>query len=110
MDRTLAQVMKRIEALRRELHEHNYRYYVLDDPTIPDAEYDRMFQELLSLEKAHPGLHAIDSPTMRVGAPPLKGFLEVTHIVPMLSLDNAFTDEDVKDFDQRVRQRLKTSS
>ncbi len=93
-----------------QLNEHNYRYYVLDAPTIPDSEYDRLFQELLQLEALHPELKTLDSPTQRIGAPPLKDFAEVRHVVPMLSLDNAFSKEAVEDFDKRIHDRLKTTS
>ncbi|RME32940.1 MAG: NAD-dependent DNA ligase LigA, partial [Gammaproteobacteria bacterium] len=100
------EVRRRVEALRREIEEHNYRYYVLDAPTIPDAEYDRLMRELEALEQEFPELVTPDSPTQRVGAPPLESFAEVRHEVPMLSLANAFTDEEVRDFDRRVRERL----
>ena len=93
----------------KEINEHNYRYYVLDDPYISDAEYDRLFEELKKLEKEHPELITPDSPTQRVGGAPLKEFKEVQHQVPMLSLDNAFTEEDIIDFDKRVRDRLGVS-
>jgi DNA ligase (NAD+) len=99
---------KRAEILRSILNEHNYRYYVLDAPTVPDSEYDRLFQELERLETENPELKSIDSPTQRVGAAPLKDFPEITHILPMLSLDNAFSEKSVRDFDKRVRERLKT--
>lgn len=97
-------------SLIEQLNEHNYRYYVLDAPTIPDSEYDRLFQELVRLEALHPELKTLDSPTQRVGAPPLKDFPEVTHVVPMLSLDNAFSKEAIEDFDKRIHDRLKTTS
>lgn len=99
-------VRARAAWLREQLNWHGYRYYVLDDPEIPDAEYDRLFRELRELETAHPELIAPDSPTRRVGAAPLAAFQTVRHAVPMLSLDNAFTAEEVADFDRRVRQRL----
>lgn len=101
--------IKRIETLKKALNEHNYRYYVLDSPTIPDSEYDKLFRELLALEKEHPELQSLDSPTLRVGARPLKLFPEVVHAVPMLSLDNAFSEQVVRDFDTRIRERLKTT-
>jgi DNA ligase (NAD+) len=97
---------RRAEELRRLLEHHNYRYYVLDAPEIPDAEYDRLFRELQELEAGHPELVTPDSPTRRVGAAPLEEFGEVVHAVPMLSLANAFSDEDVRDFDRRCRERL----
>lgn len=94
--------------LRAELERHNHAYYVLDQPTIPDAEYDRLFRELQALESAHPELASLDSPTQRVGAPPLKAFPPHAHGVPMLSLNNAFEPEEVAAFDQRVRDGLET--
>jgi DNA ligase (NAD+) len=98
----------RIAELRKQLEHHNYRYYVLDDPEIPDAEYDRMFRELQALEAAHPELSTEDSPTRRVGGAPVAGFKEVRHLVPMLSLDNAFSAEELLAFDRRIRERLQT--
>ncbi|MDP7355144.1 MAG: NAD-dependent DNA ligase LigA [Desulfobacterales bacterium] len=102
-----ADIVKRVENLRDNLHRHNYRYYVLDDPEISDGEYDRMMRELIRLETAHPGLSSPDSPTRRVGAPPLEKFETVDHSVPMLSLDNAFSDSDIIDFDRRIKKILK---
>lgn len=97
---------KRAEQLREQIRLHNHRYYVLDDPQIPDAEYDRLMRELQALEAEHPELISADSPTQRVGAQPLSAFGEVQHEVPMLSLDNAFDDDELADFDRRVRERL----
>ncbi len=97
---------ERASALRALIDAANYHYYVLDAPTIPDAEYDRLLRELQDLEAAHPALSTPDSPTHRVGAPPLKDFASVTHQVPMLSLNNAFSDEEVAAFDRRVREGL----
>ena len=97
---------QRAEKLREQIRYHNYRYYVLDDPEIPDAEYDRLLRELQQLEQKHPELITPDSPTQRVGAQPLGAFGEVRHEVPMLSLDNAFSDEELGEFDRRVRERL----
>ncbi|TVQ29199.1 MAG: NAD-dependent DNA ligase LigA [Wenzhouxiangella sp.] len=97
---------ERIDRLRRELDDHNYRYYVLDDPSIPDAEYDRLLAELEQLEREHPELITVDSPTQRVGAAPAAGFETVAHRVPMLSLANAFEEQDVREFDRRIRERL----
>jgi len=99
-------VRDRIEALRAELAEHNYRYYVLDDPAIPDAEYDRLLRQLESLEQAHPEYDDPDSPTRRIGARADQGFAEIEHEVPMLSLANAFGEDEVSEFDRRVRQTL----
>jgi len=99
----------RAAQLRRELEQHNYNYYVLDQPTIADAEWDKLFHELLALETAHPELATPDSPTQRVGSKPLESFAPVTHLVPMLSLGNAFADEDIDNFDRRCREGLDTN-
>ncbi|MDX1634273.1 MAG: NAD-dependent DNA ligase LigA [Marinobacter sp.] len=99
---------KRIKELREQIDDHNYRYYVLDDPQIPDAEYDRLFRELQDLEAEHPDLVTDDSPTQRVGATGETSFESVEHRVPMLSLDNAFSEDELRDFDRRVRERLGT--
>ena len=99
-------IVKRVEELRASLHRHNYRYYILDDPEISDVEYDRMMQELIQLETAWPQLASADSPTVRVGAPPLSKFETVSHSVPMLSLDNGFDDADIIAFDERVRKQI----
>ena len=101
-----AEAARRIAELRQEINHHNHLYYVLDAPQIPDAEYDRLLRQLQDLEAAHPELITPDSPTQRVGAEPLKAFEQVTHAMPMLSLDNAFSAEEVEDFDRRVRERL----
>ncbi len=93
-------------ALTAELNRHIYAYHVLDAPTIPDAEYDKLFRELQALEAAHPEALSADSPTFRVGAAPIPEFKQVTHTVPMLSLNNAFSDEDIENFDRRVREGL----
>ena len=103
-------VRDRARTLHAELHEHNYRYYSRDDPLIPDAEYDQLLRELQSIEAEYPELVTADSPTQRVGAAPLKAFGEVRHEMRMLSLDNAFSDEELMDFDRRVRERLETDS
>ncbi|TFW22673.1 NAD-dependent DNA ligase LigA [Massilia arenosa] len=89
-----------------ELNRHIYNYHVLDAPTIPDAEYDKMFRELQDLESAHPEAVSQDSPTFRVGAAPIPEFKQVTHAVPMLSLNNGFEDADIENFDRRVREGL----
>jgi DNA ligase (NAD+) len=101
-----ASVRQRVERLRSQIEYHNYRYHVLDDPEIPDAEYDRMLVELRRLESEHPELVTPESPTQRVGGAPVGGFAEVRHRTPMLSLDNAFSREEVEAFDRRVRERL----
>jgi DNA ligase (NAD+) len=92
--------------LRDAIHHHDYLYYSLDAPEVPDAEYDRLMRELTVLEAEHPELRSADSPTQRVGGAPLPAFGQVKHRLPMLSLDNAFTDEEVQEFDRRVRERL----
>lgn len=97
----------RIAELRRLLDDANYRYHVLDEPNIPDVEYDRMLRELDDLESAHPELVTPDSPTQRVGNAPSAKFAEVRHAVPMLSLGNAFSDEEVQDFARRIAEKLK---
>lgn len=99
---------QQLQQLRDTIREHNYRYYALDEPSIPDAEYDRLMRSLRALEEQYPELVTPDSPTQRVGAEPLAGFKTVTHDIPMLSLDNAFNEDDMRDFDRRVRERLKT--
>lgn len=101
-----AEIQRRVEQLREQLNQHNYRYYVLDDPEVPDSAYDRLMRELQALEQQYPQLIDPASPTQRVGAQPLEGFGEVQHRIPMLSLDNAFSEEDMIDFDRRVRERL----
>jgi DNA ligase (NAD+) len=103
-------VAARIEALRKEIDYHNRQYYVYDAPVIPDAEYDRLMRELQSLEQQHPELITPDSPTQRVGDAPLEGFDEVAHRVPMLSLDNAFSEQEMNEFERRIRDRLKLTT
>lgn len=95
-----------IQQLRQAIEQHNYDYYVLDNPTIPDAEYDKLFHELQQIEQRYPQLITPESPTQRVGAAPIKAFSQVTHSTPMLSLGNAFDEEEVSAFDQRVRDGL----
>ena len=97
---------KRIAELRDQIRQHNYRYHVLDDPEIPDAEYDRLMRELENLESRFPELISPDSPTQRVGDAPVSSFGTVTHELPMLSLGNAFSEEDLQDFHRRVTDRL----
>ena len=96
----------RVAQLRAEIEQHNHRYYVLDDPSIPDAEYDKLFRELQTLETQHPELVTVDSPTQRVGGAPLKAFAQVHHRTAMLSLNNAFSEEEVRAFDTRIREVL----
>lgn len=98
--------VKRAAVLRDEIDTHNFRYYILDNPSVPDAEYDRLMRELVDLEKQYPTLVTPESPTQRIGAAPASGFGPVRHSVAMLSLENAFSDEEVMDFDRRLRERL----
>src|SRR5262249_51074251 len=93
-----------IEKLRDEIRRHEHLYYVLDAPEISDAEFDRLMQELKRLEAAHPGLVTPDSPSQRVGGKPREGFVKVKHSRPMLSLDNAFGEEELRNWDRRVRE------
>ncbi len=97
---------QQVAELREQLNRYSYQYHVLDDPQVPDIEYDRLMRELEALEQAHPELISSDSPTQRVGDVPLSEFSQVTHELPMLSLDNAFNLEEFSDFDRRVRERL----
>jgi len=99
-------IRKEIDALKKRIEYHNQRYYALDDPEISDADYDKLFQRLLELEKQHPELESADSPTRKVGAGPKGGFLPVEHGSPMLSLENCFDHQQVLDFDKRVRKFL----
>ena len=100
--------LERVLELRQILHESNYQYYVLENPELSDAEYDRLMQELIGLERQWPSLISADSPTQRVGSAPAAKFDTIAHSLPMLSLDNAFDDADVIDFHQRVKRSLKT--
>ncbi|MSQ87949.1 MAG: NAD-dependent DNA ligase LigA [Betaproteobacteria bacterium] len=100
------QLRDRAALLRQDLDHHNHRYYVLDDPEIDDVEYDRLFRELVQMEQEHEDLRRTDSPTQRVGAAPLPAFAEVRHRAPMLSLANAFAEDQVHAFDRRVREAL----
>jgi DNA ligase (NAD+) len=101
-----AAVRERIEELKRQIRYHDYRYYALDSPEISDAEYDRLFRELVELEEAHPEFADPDSPTRRVGFPPLEAFPTFEHRVPMLSLENAMSESELREFDRRVRKLL----
>ena len=100
-------VIAQLEALREKINDYNYQYYVLDDPSVPDSEYDRQMQALQALEGEHPELITPDSPSQKVGGQPLGAFEQVTHEVPMLSLDNAFEEADLKAFEKRLLDRLK---
>ncbi|MFI4889596.1 MAG: NAD-dependent DNA ligase LigA [Steroidobacterales bacterium] len=108
--KTAAGVAARAQELRDLIHRHDYLYYSLDAPEIPDAEYDRLMRELVAIETQDPRLRTADSPTQRVGGAPLTAFGQVRHRIPMLSLDNAFSEEEVREFDRRVRERLGTDA
>ena len=99
-----------ITQLREQIQFHNYRYYALDDPEVTDAEYDRLMRRLRELEAQHPERITPDSPTQRVGSAPLSEFASVVHEMPMLSLDNAFSEDDLFAFNQRIQDRLKSSA
>ncbi len=109
-DRPPAGAAQRASALRRLIDEHDHRYYVLDAPTVSDAEYDALFRELQELEAQYPALATPDSPTQRVGGAPVTAFESVSHRVPMLSLGNAFSEAEVEAFDRRVREGLGATS
>ena len=110
MSDTLEQARKKVAELRNTLNEYNYHYYVLDDPSIPDAVYDRDMQSLIALEKQYPSLQSPNSPSQKVGGEALSAFEQVTHDVPMLSLDNAFDEESLLAFEKRLKDRLKDTS
>ncbi|MDN3639406.1 NAD-dependent DNA ligase LigA [Simiduia curdlanivorans] len=105
---TVETLLAEYQALKSQLNYHSYRYYVLDDPQLPDAEYDRLMQRLQDIELQQPAWVTADSPSQRVGAEPLSAFSQVTHAVPMLSLDNAFDEQDMLDFNKRLQDRLKS--
>src|ERR1700675_1912727 len=108
-DGTPKKTAARVLELKETLERYNYRYHALDDPEVPDAEYDRLMLELRALELEFPQLLVPDSPTMRGGAAPISAFGAVKHRVAMLSLDNAFSDDEVRDFDRRIHERLSLS-
>ena len=99
---------EKVEVLRERIQELNFHYYVKDDPTVSDAAYDKLFNELRKIEEEYPQLITADSPTQRVGAQPIEGFTQVSHRIPMLSLGNVFNDEELVEFDRRVRDRLES--
>ena len=103
-------IQLQLDELRELLAYHGHRYYVEDNPEIPDVEYDRMMQQLLAIEAENPELVTVDSPSQRVGGKPLDGFTQITHEIPMLSLDNAFNDEDLHAFEKRMLDRLLSES
>src|SRR5699024_3310098 len=102
-----SEVAQRIAELREAINQHNYRYYVLDEPTVSDSRYDGLMRELEALEQEHPTLITADSPTQRVGAQPSDAFASVAHQVPMRSLSNAFSEDEVAAFDRRVSDGIK---
>ncbi|MDK2900734.1 MAG: ligase, partial [Thermosipho sp. (in: thermotogales)] len=95
-----------IEKLREEIEYHNYRYYVLADPVISDEEYDKLLKRLIELEKKYPEFYSPTSPTQKVGGKVLDGFKKVMHSIPMLSLDNTYNEEEIKEFDERIKKLL----
>src|SRR5579864_2034023 len=97
---------REVERLREKLRHHEHLYYVADAPEITDAEYDALMRQLQALEEQHPELVTPDSPSRRVGGKPREGFVKVRHSVPMLSLDNALNEKELRDFDRRVRELL----
>ena len=99
-------IVKKIEELREKIRYHNYRYYVLDDPTVSDAEYDRLMRDLIELEEKYPQYITSSSPTQRIGIEPVSGFTTVKHITSMLSLANAFSTEELQAFDQRIKKLI----
>ena len=108
MNESQSELTALLLSLKNQLNQHNYSYYVLDDPSIPDAEYDRLFCQLQEIEKTYPDLITSDSPTQRVGAAPLGKFKQIKHKLPMLSLSNAFNDEDITNFEVRLQDRLQS--
>lgn len=102
----MEELKSRVDELHHLLHKFNYEYHVLDNPSVPDSEYDKLLHELISIEEEHPELKISDSPTVRVGGPPLSQFEKINHDTPMLSLGNAFNEEDLRKFDQRVRDKV----
>ena len=106
LENFMTNIQTQIDNLRKTLRQYEYEYHVLDNPTVPDSEYDRLFHQLKALELEHPGFLTSDSPTQRVGAKPLSGFSQIRHEIPMLSLDNAFSDEEFNAFVKRIEDRL----
>lgn len=102
----IAHAKKKIERLRKKIHHHNYQYYVLNEPIISDYQYDQLYKELEELERLFPELITSDSPTQRIGGKPLKEFKTVKHTVKMLSLDNTYSEDEVREFDKRVKKGL----
>jgi len=106
----MTSIEQQLQSLKDQLNKHNYQYYVLDDPKIPDIEYDRLMRQLQEIEKHHPHLVSLDSPSQRVGGKPLESFSQITHVIPMLSLDNAFSAQEMLDFEKRIQDRLDTNN
>src|SRR5919202_2907272 len=104
MTHPAAEFAARADELRRQIERANYQYYVLDQPEISDLEYDRLFRQLQELEAAHPELRTPDSPTQRVGAPPQSQLPKHRHLVPMISLGNAFNDDELREWEERIRR------
>ena len=100
------EIEQRMAELNKLLHEYGHAYYVLDQPVVADSVYDQLLHELIALEEANPEFIYVDSPTQRVGGAVLDGFKKVTHTTPMLSLSNAFNEEDLRDFDRKIRQAI----
>src|SRR5207342_1455997 len=105
-----AEILAKLIALRNEIRRHDYLYYVKDRPEISDSQYDRLFRELVELEQTYPELVTPDSPSQRVGAPPLQELAKVPHEQPMLSLDSIVEEREVQAFDQRMKRELETPS
>jgi DNA ligase (NAD+) len=103
---TKSSILERARELREKLNEHNYRYYVLNDPAISDREFDRMLAELQEIEREHPDAFEPDSPTQRIGSDLTRSFATVVHVRQMMSLANTYSHDELRDFDRRVRERL----
>jgi len=108
MPQASQEIQQRAHELREQIGHHEHRYYVLDDPEISDADYDALMNELKALEQAHPELITPDSPTQRVGGKPREGFVKVPHSTPMLSLDNAYNEQELRDWARRVHELAET--
>ena len=104
------EVHQRYQRLKRDLNLYNHAYYVLDDPSVPDSEYDRLMRELQDIECQYAELQTSDSPSQRVGGAALDSFSQIVHEVPMLSLDNAFSEQEMTDFDRRIKDRLNSET
>lgn len=102
----MSDLSKRVKVLHELLHQYNYEYHVKDNPSVPDSEYDKLLHELIDIETQHPELKTADSPTVRVGGEAQSSFEKVRHETPMLSLSNAFNEDDLRRFDQRVREAV----